>query len=80
MPASQRWLVYYDRSRSTAAVTDWSRAGIGFVILQQYCECSFTAALYCCKRGWCLALCGSRHLTFAAAGYAAVEGEALAVV
>ena len=26
-------LVYYDRTRPTAMVTDWSREGIGFVIL-----------------------------------------------
>ena len=37
-------------------------------------------APYCCKGGWRLALCGSRHLTHAEAGYAVMEGEALAVV
>lgn len=72
-------LTYYDKTRPTAAITDWSREGIGFVILQQYCSCASASAPYCCKGGWRLALCGSRHLTTAEAGYAAVEGEALAV-
>ena len=73
-------LVYYDKSRPTAAVTDWSRDGIGFVVLQQHCSCNTAETPFCCKGGWKLALCGSRHLTSAEAGYAAVEGETLAIV
>ena len=73
-------LTYYDKSRPTVALTDWSKDGIGFAILQQYCHCQSSAAPFCCRDGWRIALCGSRHLTPAEAGYAAVEGEALAVV
>ncbi len=73
-------LVYYDRSRPTTAITDWSKEGVGFVVLQQYCNCSTVDTPFCCKGGWRLALCGSRHLTPAESGYSAVEGEALAVV
>ena len=73
-------LVYYDKSRPTVVVTDWSKEGLGFVILQQHCSCSSVEYPFCCKGGWRIALCGSRHLTTAEAGYAAVEGEALAVV
>ena len=73
-------LKYYDKSRPTAAVTDWSREGIGFVILQQYCQCVSAETPFCCKGGWRLALCGSRHLTAAEKSYVAIEGEALAVV
>ena len=76
---SKDGLTYYDKSRPTAAVTDWSREGIGFVILQQYCNCTSVDAPFCCKEGWRISLCGSRFLTSAEAGYAAVEGEALAV-
>ncbi|XP_076050210.1 uncharacterized protein LOC143030874 [Oratosquilla oratoria] len=72
-------LTYYDKDRPTVVVTDWSKVGIGFVILQQYCPCPLREAPFCCKSGWRLALCGSRHLTPAEAGYAPVEGEALAV-
>lgn len=28
-------LIYYDKTCPTTAITDWSREGIGFVILQQ---------------------------------------------
>ncbi|XP_063888612.1 uncharacterized protein K02A2.6-like [Scylla paramamosain] len=73
-------LAYYDKTRPTVALTDWSREGIGFIILQQFCHCSSAAAPFCCRAGWRLALCGSRHLTAAETGYAAVEGETLAVV
>ena len=73
-------LAYFDCSRPTTAITDWSKEGIGFVVLQQYCSCTSTDTPFCCKNGWRLALCGSRHLTSAEAGYAPVEGEALAVV
>ena len=72
-------LAYFDRSRPTAVVTDWSRNGIGFVILQQHCSCASDQAPFCCTGGWKLALCGSRHLSSAEANYSAVEGEALAV-
>ena len=72
-------LTFYDKDRPTVVVTDWSKVGIGFVILQQYCSCPLREAPFCCKSGWRLALCGSRHLTPAETGYAPVEGEALAV-
>ncbi|MEL6805185.1 MAG: RNase H-like domain-containing protein, partial [Bacteroidota bacterium] len=73
-------LTYYDKTRRTAVVTDWSKEGMGFVILQQYCACDEVNAPFCCKGGWKLALCGSRHLTDAEMGYAVVEGEAAAAV
>ena len=72
-------LSYYDRTRPTVAITDWSKERIGFVVLQQYCSCVSADAPFCCKGGWRLALCGSRHLTAVEAGYAPIEGEALAV-
>ena len=71
-------LIFYDKERPTVVVTDWSKVGIEFVVLQQYCPCSKKEAFLCCKSGRCLALCGSRHLTLAKAGYAPVESEALA--
>ncbi len=73
-------LAFYDRSRPTIAMTDFSKEGIGFVVLQQHCGCGTAEAPFCCRSGWRLALCGSRHLSAAEAGYASVEGEALAVV
>ena len=72
-------LAYFDQSRPTAVVTDWSRTGIGFVILQQHCTCTSEQVPFRCKGGWKLAFCGSRHLSSAEANYSAVEGQALAV-
>ena len=61
------------------AIPNWSKEGVGFVVLQQYCLCISTVTPFYCRDGWHLALCGSRHFTKAEAGYAPVEGEALAV-
>ena len=74
-------LVYYDRSRPTSVVTDWStsKESIEFVVLQQHCTCTSPDSPFCCIEGWRLALCSSRHLTKADAGYSAIEGDALAV-
>ncbi|XP_068204883.1 uncharacterized protein [Palaemon carinicauda] len=33
-------LTYYNKLRPTVAVTDWSKEGEGFVILEQYCSCT----------------------------------------
>ncbi|XP_063888607.1 uncharacterized protein LOC135115606 [Scylla paramamosain] len=72
-------LPFYNCTRPMAAITNWSKESIGFVILQQYCSCVSPEAPLCCKGGWCLALCGSCYLTPAKQGYAPIEGEALAV-
>lgn len=77
---SKDGLTYYDKTRPTIAVTDWSREGIGYIILQQCCGCTPTEAPFCCKGGWHIVLCGSHHLSPVENGYAAVEGETLAVV
>ena len=74
-----RGLQYYI-SRPTVLMTDWSRQGIGFVVLQQHCSCTGPERPSCCQDGWKLALCGSRHLTPAEQNYAAVEGEATSIV
>ena len=76
---ARQGLVYYDKTRPMAAVTDLSREGIGFVVLQQYCACTSPDTPFCCKGDWRLTLCGSRQLSKAEASYAAVEGEALAM-
>lgn len=73
-------LAYYDKSRPTLVLTDWSKEGMGFVVLQQYCFCVSQNVPFCCTGGWRLALCGSRHLSNEEMNYAAIEGEAAAVV
>ena len=36
---ASRGLAYYDTNRRTAVITDWSKKGIGFVIMQKHCNC-----------------------------------------
>ena len=72
-------LRYYDITRPTMVITDYSKRGLGFVVMQQYCQCVSSEAPFCCQGGWKLALCGSWHLTEAEGHYSTIEGEALAI-
>ena len=76
---TSKGLTYYDTKKETAVVTDWSKEGIGFVVLQKHCKCRLDEIPFCCESGWKLAFCNSRHLTAAEKNYAPIEGEALAV-
>ncbi|CAG2199923.1 unnamed protein product [Mytilus edulis] len=66
-------------SRMTCLATDWSVDGIGFFLMQKYCQCSNNTPT-CCNDGWKLCLVGSRFTHPAESRYAAIEGETLAVV
>lgn len=68
----------YEVGRTTCIATDWSKEGIGFLLLQKYCNCPGRSPT-CCRSGWKLVLAGSRFTTGAESRYAPVEGEALAV-
>ena len=70
----------FEMGRPTCLATDWSKDGIGFILLQKFCTCTMEAAPNCCKQGWHLIYAGSRFTTEAESRYAPVEGEALAVV
>lgn len=76
---AKRELTYFDKNCSTVAVTHWCKDDIGFVVMQQYCLCPPTRAPMCCKGGWRLTLCGSRHLAPAESGYAVAEEDTLAI-
>ena len=69
----------FDMTKKTCLRPDWSSRGIGYFLLQQHCGCSSDVP-DCCPGGWRITLAGSRFLTSAEQRYAAVEGEALAVV
>ena len=69
----------FDPSRLTCLSTDWSVDGIGFFMMQKYCECASRTPA-CCPDGWKLCLVGSRFTHPAESRYAPIEGEALAVV
>ena len=68
----------FETDRPTVLATDWSRAGVGFWLLQKYCDCA-GRSLLCCAQGWKTTLVGSRFTSGAESRYAPVEGEALAV-
>ena len=69
----------FDPARLTCLSTDWSVDGIGFFMMQKYCACASRTPA-CCPDGWKLCLVGSRFTHPAESRYAAIEGEALAVV
>ena len=71
-------LTRFEVNRHTALVTDWSKAGVGYILTQKSCECSDINPM-CCKYGWKVCLLGSRFTIKAEANYAPVEDEMLAV-
>ena len=50
----------YDVKRPTCVQTDWSKEGIGYLLLQKYCSCSMEKAPICCHDGRQLVFAGSR--------------------
>lgn len=44
-------LTFFDNDRITIAIIDFSKVGIGFVVLQQNCICPTKDAPFCCKSG-----------------------------
>ena len=67
----------FEMGRTTCLATDWSKYGVGFVLLQKYCDCRDRTPI-CCSSGWKLVFAGSRFTSGAESRYAPVEGEALA--
>ena len=69
----------FDPKLRTAIATDFSKKGIGFMLLQKTCNCNSNIP-NCCPGGWKTILIGSRFLHDAEERYAPIEGECLAVV
>ena len=70
---------YFEMGRITCLATDWSRKGMGFFLMQKWCNCS-NIHPRCCLTGWKLVLAGGRFTTPSESRYSSVEGEMLAVV
>ena len=68
----------YIPGKPTALVTDWSRSGIGYVLLQKHCKCT-GLVVNCCEMGWKKIWKGISFLTPTESNYAAVVGEMLGV-
>ena len=69
---------HFETSHPTCFAMDWCKSGLGFFLLQKWCECSQTGPR-CCKNGWKLVLAGGRFTTPAESRYSPTEGELLAV-
>lgn len=69
----------YDTTRITCLQTDYSKSGLGYLLLQKYCACPLDNAPVCCRTGWKLVYAGSRFTKGAEERYAPTEGELLAV-
>ena len=69
----------FELSRPTCLWTDWSKHGIGFTLLQKFCNCAIENAPTCCANGYKIVFAGSRFTTESESRYAPIEGEALAV-
>ena len=59
-------------------MTNWSKTGIGFWLLQKHCICDKIKP-FCCPTGWHTTLVGSHFTQSNESHYAPIEGEALAV-
>ena len=69
----------FDIERTTCLAPDWSKEGMGFLLLQKYCSCANDKVPTCCSEGWHLVFAGSRFCTPAESRYAPIEGEAAAI-
>ena len=69
----------FDVNKKTCLQTDWSKEGIGYLLLQQHCDCNTEKAPSCSENGWKLIYAGSRFTHETESRYAPTEGEALAV-
>merc|ERR1712030_281087 len=70
----------FTMDRPTILAVDWSKHGVGYMLLQKTCECEGVESHTCCQTGWKLILAGGRFTSPAESRYSPVEGEALAIV
>ena len=69
----------FDINRTTCLAPDWSKDGMGFLLLQKHCTCPTEKAPVCCPDGWHIVFAGSRFCTDAERRYAPIEGEAATI-
>ena len=69
----------FDTSHITCLQPDWSKTGLGYLLLHKYCDCSIDNAPICCPDGWRLVFAGSRFTQNGEPDFAPTEGEALSL-
>ena len=50
----------FSMDRDTILAVDWSKHGVGFMLLQKTCKCEAVDNHRCCATGWVLILAGGR--------------------
>ena len=76
----QKGVAMFDKDRVTCLAPDWSKEGMGFLLLQKHCQYTIEKVLICCPEGWHLIFARSRFCADAERRYAPTEGEAAAIV
>ena len=79
MEAVKEGVRHFEIDKPTCLACDWSKAGIGFFLIQKWCSCDGTHPR-CCNDGWRLVLVGGRFTSPAESRYSVTEGECLVVV
>ena len=69
----------FEKNGITCLAPDWSKEGMGSLLLQKHCSCATDRSLVCCPDGWHLIFAGSRFCIDAERRYAPIEGEAAAI-
>ena len=75
----ERGIKTFDMGKQTCLLTDWSKTGIGFKLMQKNCDYE-PLSPHCCPDGWGLVFASDRFLTSAESHFWPVEGECLAAV
>lgn len=68
----------FNVNKPTCIQTDWSKGGLGYLLLQKHCQCSMDIVPTCCRNGWKLVFVGFCFTHGVEADYAPTEGESLA--
>ena len=69
----------FEKCLATCLAPDWSKEGMGFLLLQKSCSCDIEKAPVSCPEGWCLIFAGSRFCIDARRRYATIKGEATVI-
>ena len=74
----------FDPNKLTCLQCDYSKRGVGFLLLQKHCNCAEPSATEitmsaCCNTGWKIVFAGSRFTSDTETRYSPTEGEAAAV-
>ena len=69
----------FDVSKTTCPQTNWSKEGIGYLLLQKHCSCASDRAPTYCKECWKLIYANSRFTKGAESNNSPTEVESLAI-